>query len=70
MGLFWKHKESAQKTARIDEGRSSEVEAIKLRAHNSAERADWQINRLNDLLRANGITLNISIATGGHKHVR
>lgn len=63
---FWHHKQEKEDVAKHDVVLADEVEALKKRAHQSAEKADRDINKLNDLLRANGITLNISIATGGH----
>jgi predicted ribonuclease YlaK len=65
--MFWHHKRETKATAEHDVVMSEEVEALKKKAHQSAEKASRDINKLNDLLRANGITLNISIATGGHK---
>lgn len=66
MKLFWHRKQEAETTLERDIGLSNEVDKLKRRTHQTAEKADEDITKLNDLLRANGITLNISIATGGH----
>jgi hypothetical protein len=49
-----------------DHESSVEVTEMKHKAHQTAVQADKDIKKLNRLLRANGITLKIYIAGGGH----
>lgn len=46
---------------------SNEVIAIKSRAKKTTQQTAKDIDRLNRLLKANGITLKIHIAAGGHR---
>lgn len=57
--MFWIPKKR-QRTVDPD------IEKMKRKTHDSAAKADKNIKKLNDLLEANGITLKIYIATGGH----
>jgi hypothetical protein len=70
MGLIFNRKKSQASTVRSDVTSSNEVERLKGKAHKTAERTNQDIEKLNSLLRANGITLNISIATGGHHRAK
>lgn len=54
--MFWKKKAP------------TELDKVKRRTHRSADKADKDIQRLNTLLKANGITLKIYIATQEHRH--
>jgi Tfp pilus assembly PilM family ATPase len=47
-----------------------EILQNKTQTHNKIEETKKVNDRLSRLLKANGITLRIHIATGGHKHVR
>lgn len=49
-----------------DNASSQQVVQLKSQAHQTAAKADKDIQRLNSLLKANGITLKIHIASGGH----
>lgn len=63
MRLFFDHKKSPPKPPTVS---GPSVEAIKQDTHDKIQQAEDAAKGLNTLLRANGITLNISIATGGH----
>lgn len=47
-------------------GTSKEVSKLQKKTHRSADKAEQDIQRLNELLKANGITFRIHIATKGH----
>ena len=65
MKLPWNRKrEKAQEQKQIDNSR--EVADLKHLTHVTAEKANKDIERLNKLLEAKGITLNIHRASGGH----
>jgi hypothetical protein len=66
MGLFFNRKKSNRETVLVDTASDVEIEAIKRETHKKIQTAAQATESLNSLLRANGITLNISIATGGH----
>ena len=65
--FFWNHKQHQRETEQHDVESTVEVVQLKEKAHMSANKADKDIQRLNKLLSANGITLKIHIASGGHK---
>jgi hypothetical protein len=50
----------------LHNGTASEVDRLKDRTHDSVARTDENIQRLNRLLRSNGITLKIYKATHGN----
>lgn len=66
MSLFWKRKQNiiAEKVA--ERANEIKVDQIKHQTHETATQANKDIKKLNSLLRANGITLKIHIASGGH----
>lgn len=66
MRLLWRNKQPQLENANVDVDCHSEVDALKKEAHKSIAQADKSAKRLNALLKANGITLQINIATGGH----
>lgn len=70
MGLLFNRKQSTREATKTDAGNSGEVEAIKKETHQKIQEAGTATKNLNSLLSANGITLNISIATGGHNRGR
>ena len=68
MSLLWyrqKHKEDHREEA---EESSVKVTQITHKGHITAEKADEEIVKVNKLLKADGITLKIHIATGGRHH--
>lgn len=65
MGLF--NKQSKREAKICDIESEMEVESIKRETHDTIKKADKAAKNLKSLLDANGITLNISIATGGHR---
>lgn len=69
MGLF-NLKQSKREAKICDIDAELEVESIKKETHASIQQANKATKNLKSLLDANGITLNISIATGGHNHGR
>lgn len=66
MSLFGRKRQDVEKQ---DAEASREVRRLKAETHKTAMQADRDIRKLNSLLRANGITLQIYHATGGgHGH--
>ena len=67
MGWINKRKQATIKHEEIAEQSSIEVVALKRKTNKTAKQTSKNIDRLNKLLKANGITLKIHIATkGGH----
>lgn len=66
MGFFFNRKQSNRSSVSSDATSSEKVEAITHETHQKIQQANNAAKNLNSLLKANGITLNISIATGGH----
>lgn len=67
MSLFWKRRAHIEADSKTKEASSNEVTKLNRQTHQTADQANRDINKLNDLLRANGITLKIHIASGGHR---
>ena len=65
MGLFWGHKKSRRKERINDAHSSAEVDQIKKETLDTAEEARRKAEELNKLLLANGISVQIHIATRG-----
>lgn len=70
MGLFFRHNRTVKRTVSSDAAMSCAIDDLKSPMNETVDQASKDIRKLNALLRANGITLNISIATGGNHHVR
>lgn len=66
MALFWRRKQIIEKEKEHDRQSSIEVVALKKKTYRTAEQTNRDIDKLNRLLRADGITLKIHIASGGH----
>lgn len=67
MALFWHRKRTIGREKLADEKSSKEVNRMTKEVHQTAYKTNQDIKRLNDLLKSNGITFKIHIATGG-KH--
>lgn len=65
MRWFWSKKQSHKEIHRHEVQSSIEVVQYKRKANQSVAQANRDIKKLNDLLRADGITLKIHIAQGG-----
>lgn len=65
--MLWFKKRKLEKDMQCDHDEQSAIEVVELKSkvHQSAERSKKDIDKLNRLLKANGITLKIHIATGG-----
>lgn len=70
MGIFFNRRQSKIENRATDVLCSREVDLLKQQTHRKVEEANESITKLNALLRANGITLDISIATGAHRRGR
>jgi len=64
--LWHRNKKLRKKEMIAEIIQSAEIERLKQEVHESADHADRNIKKLNKLLRANGITLKIHIASGRH----
>lgn len=65
MSLFWKRKQHIAQEHALDDAVSLEVEKIKKPLHEVSKSATKSIKGVESTLRANGITLQIHVATGG-----
>ncbi len=61
---LWNRKHEREVVAH-DKASSVEVTALTRKSHATAEKANRDIQKLNRLLRADGITLKIHVASGG-----
>lgn len=68
MRWFWSRQQVQLEVAQHEKRSSIEVLDIKSKTHASTQQAKKDIDRLNRLLKANGITLKIHIATRGDYH--
>lgn len=68
MRWFWNKKKVNQEVAEHERQSSIEVTELKGRVHQSTTQAKKDVDRLNKLLKANGITLKIHIASKGGGH--
>lgn len=68
MQWFWNKKKMQRQLAQHEQQSSIEVLELKGKAHQSTTKAKRDIDKLNRLLKANGITLKIHIATNGEHH--
>ena len=66
MLFFSKHNQLRVKADKTIEASSVEVTNMQTEIKQSAVKTKRDIDRLNRLLKANGITLKIHIASGGH----
>ena len=66
MSVFWKRKQHIQEEHDADEQSHIQVLELKRRADQTARQADREIKQVKSRLEANGITLRIHIASGGH----
>jgi hypothetical protein len=65
MQWFWNKKRVQQEVANHVEQSSVKVHELQQKTHKTTAKAEKDIDRLNKLLKANGITLKIHIAAGG-----
>lgn len=70
MALFWRRRKTIEEDQERDKLSSIEVVEIKALAHQSATQTKKDIDKLNRLLKANGITLKIHIATHGGRNAK
>lgn len=71
MRWFWNRRKMAEEVAQHERQSSIEVVQLKKKSGQTTAQAHRDITRLNDLLKADGITLKIHIATrGGHHSAR
>lgn len=66
MSWFSRRKQEKEHIEAVAEQSSIEVLAIKSKTAKTTKQTAKDIDRLNALLKANGITLKIHIAAGGH----
>lgn len=66
MNLLWHRHQHITDSLKEDKVSSVEVTKITRKGHQSAAKADKEIVKLNKLLKADGITLKIYIASRGH----
>lgn len=66
MSWFFHHKQNVRDNLQDDNISSIEITQIKRKGHRTIDKADKEITKVNNLLKANGITLKIHIASGGH----
>lgn len=64
MNLFFRHKQDTNDDFKDNSAASIEVIQIKREGHKAIDKANKEITKVNDLLKANGITLKIHIASG------
>lgn len=71
MKWFWSRHKMEHEVEHHRKRSADEVKKLKRRTARSTGTAHRNIQNLNELLRANGITFNIHVATGGgRKHAR
>ena len=66
MSWFFSRKQNDENNLQDDRNSSAEIFRIKRKGHTTIDKADAEITKVNRLLKANGITLKIHIASGGH----